>query len=133
MNKEAKVLLVCIVLFSTITAAQFVAAFVAHSLTLLADCGAMTADVVTYMLNFYAEVSPNKSHDRARVCYVNSVCLCMCARAYECVCALCLSPSLFFPGVGKTAREHSLRICSRFGGLRGYGLRCGYLHAQLLR
>lgn len=89
-TKEAKVLLIFIILFSVITTAQFVAAFIANSLTLLADCGAMTADVITYVVNFTAEIRRGKSSVIAKVG----------VEKYECiemiVCFMVYVPRTFF-------------------------------------
>jgi hypothetical protein len=67
LTQNGKILLVAIVLFGAITAAQFAAAFIANSLALLADCGAMLADVITYVFNFLAECRPKRSHVRGKV------------------------------------------------------------------
>lgn len=68
LTQNGKILLVAIVLFGTITTAQFAAAFIANSLALLADCGSMLADVITYVFNFLAECRPNRSHVKGKVC-----------------------------------------------------------------
>jgi len=46
-----------IILFVTITVAQYIGAFVSKSLALFGDSATMTIDVVTYIMNLYAEVS----------------------------------------------------------------------------
>ena len=51
-------------LFATITSAQFGAAFIAHSLALLGDCGSMTVDTVSYAANLWAECVETEQQQR---------------------------------------------------------------------
>ena len=57
-SDHAKVLLLAIGAFGTITISQTVAAVVANSLALLGDCASMGVDTLTYCGNLYAEVVP---------------------------------------------------------------------------
>jgi Co/Zn/Cd efflux system component len=50
-----QVLVVAIMAFGSITAAQTVAALMANSLALLGDCASMGVDTLTYVGNLYAE------------------------------------------------------------------------------
>lgn len=52
---NSKILTVVIILFGSITAAQFVASLAAGSDALLVDCGSMLVDTCTYALNLCAE------------------------------------------------------------------------------
>ncbi|CAK8996574.1 unnamed protein product [Durusdinium trenchii] len=52
---NSKVLAVVILLFGSITAAQFLAAIAAGSDALLVDCGSMLVDTCTYLVNLCAE------------------------------------------------------------------------------
>jgi Co/Zn/Cd efflux system component len=54
-------LLVMFILFSLITTTQYVAAIVAHSLALKADCVSMAVDAVSYLFNMVAECQENRS------------------------------------------------------------------------
>ena len=60
-SPNAKVLIVAIVAFASITVAQTVAAVFANSLALLGDCASMGVDTLTYCGNLYAEVVPQGS------------------------------------------------------------------------
>jgi len=57
-NANIKILLVCGLLFATITSAQFVAAFVSNSNALLVDCYSMLVDTMSYGINLVAECRP---------------------------------------------------------------------------
>ena len=54
--ENAKALIVAIILFTTITAVQFVAAIVSNSDALLVDCASMLVDAMTYVFNLHAEI-----------------------------------------------------------------------------
>ncbi len=60
-SSNAKVLIVAICAFGSITVAQTVAAVFANSLALLGDCASMAVDTLTYCGNLYAEVVPQGS------------------------------------------------------------------------
>merc|ERR1719319_966396 len=65
--RDAWTLLFTLVLFGTITAAQFVGAIVARSLALLGDCASMLVDTLTYAANLKAEiqvVNPNRERNQ---------------------------------------------------------------------
>ena len=53
--EKAKALTVAIILFTLITAVQFVAALVSNSDALLVDCASMFVDAMTYVFNLVAE------------------------------------------------------------------------------
>jgi len=58
LTNNAKMLLLACCLFSVITASQYVAAMVAHSLALAADCASMLADALSFLGNLLAECAP---------------------------------------------------------------------------
>ena len=58
LTNNAKMLLLACCLFSFITASQYVAAMVAHSLALAADCASMLADALSFLGNLLAECAP---------------------------------------------------------------------------
>lgn len=60
-----RVLLVTAMLFLTITIAQTVAADIARSEALLADCGSMAVDALTYFLNIFVECLEGRRGHRA--------------------------------------------------------------------
>jgi len=53
-NRQVAIMLTML-LFAAITAAQFGAALIAHSLALLGDCGSMAVDTISYAVNLWAE------------------------------------------------------------------------------
>lgn len=59
-----RVLLITAALFAVITLAQLVAAEIAHSEALMADCVAMSVDVLTYFLHIFVELRKGKSMHR---------------------------------------------------------------------
>jgi len=61
MSGNSKSLLVMFILFSLITATQYVAAIVAHSLALQADCASMAVDAISYLFNMAAECQADRS------------------------------------------------------------------------
>jgi Co/Zn/Cd efflux system component len=63
LSGNGKSLLVMFILFSTITATQYYAAILAHSVALKADCASMAVDAVSYLGNMVAECT---SHKRCR-------------------------------------------------------------------
>lgn len=58
LSNNAKVLLLACCLFSCITVSQYVAALMAHSLALAADCASMLADALSFLGNLLAECAP---------------------------------------------------------------------------
>eukprot|EP00494_Astrolonche_serrata_P028333 UN28599 len=54
-----RTLLLVFILFASITAAQFVAALIANSLSLLGDCASMLVDTLSYFANIFAECGEN--------------------------------------------------------------------------
>lgn len=58
---RARAIFLTLVLFASITLAQFVGAWIAGSLALLIDAASMLVDVLTYMGNLWAECSPGRS------------------------------------------------------------------------
>jgi len=64
LTKRQRGIFVTMLLFATITSAQFGAAYIAKSLALLADCGSMTIDTVSYAVNLYAECVDSKYQER---------------------------------------------------------------------
>ena len=70
-NGNVKVLILTAFLFGLITAVQWVfGGIVTHSSALLADCHCMLVDALTYFLNIWVELSPERLrtplHSRAR-------------------------------------------------------------------
>lgn len=57
-------IVVTMVLFATITSAQFGAAIIANSLALLGDCGSMLVDTFSYGANLWAECVESKKRER---------------------------------------------------------------------
>jgi len=57
-------IVVTMVLFATITSAQFGAAIVANSLALMGDCGSMLVDTFSYAANLWAECVESKNKER---------------------------------------------------------------------
>ena len=68
---NTKSLLTMFVLFSAITTTQYVAAVIAHSVALKADCGSMAVDSVSYLFNIVAECHTDR-RGRARLALVMS-------------------------------------------------------------
>lgn len=60
LSGNSKSLLVMFTLFSTITALQYYAAVVAHSVALKADCASMAVDALSYLGNMVAECTSDK-------------------------------------------------------------------------
>jgi Co/Zn/Cd efflux system component len=58
LSNNAKVLLLACCLFSCITVSQYIAALMAHSLALAADCASMLADALSFLGNLLAECAP---------------------------------------------------------------------------
>jgi Co/Zn/Cd efflux system component len=58
LSNNAKVLLLACCLFSCITVSQYIAALMAHSLALAADCASMFADALSFLGNLLAECAP---------------------------------------------------------------------------
>ena len=61
LSGNSKSLLVMFTLFSVITAAQYYAAILAHSVALKADCASMAVDALSYLGNMVAECTLDKS------------------------------------------------------------------------
>lgn len=57
-------IIVTMVLFATITSAQFGAAIAANSLALMGDCGSMLVDTFSYAANLWAECRESKNKER---------------------------------------------------------------------
>jgi len=57
-------IVVTMILFATITSAQFGAAIYAHSLALMGDCGSMLVDTFSYGANLWAECHESKNQER---------------------------------------------------------------------
>jgi len=57
-------IVVTMILFATITSAQFGAAIVANSLALMGDCGSMLVDTFSYGANLWAECRESKNKER---------------------------------------------------------------------
>jgi len=57
-------LIVTLLLFSILTPAQFIAAFIANSLALLGDCASLTVDTASYAFNLWAECIDSKHKER---------------------------------------------------------------------
>ena len=66
LSGNTKSLLVMFFLFTTITAAQWVAGLMAHSLSLQADCASMAVDALSYLGNMVAECRTDQ-RSRARL------------------------------------------------------------------
>ena len=66
LSGNTKSLLVMFFLFTTITAAQWVAGLMAHSLSLQADCASMAVDALSYLGNMIAECRTDQ-RSRARL------------------------------------------------------------------
>ena len=66
LSGNTKSLLVMFFLFTTITAAQWVAGLMAHSLALQADCASMAVDALSYLGNMVAECRTDQ-RSRARL------------------------------------------------------------------
>ena len=60
LSGKCKSLLVMFTLFSLITAAQYYAAVLAHSVALMADCASMAVDALSYLGNMVAECTREK-------------------------------------------------------------------------
>jgi len=63
-NGNIRTLLLTAALFGVITLAQLIAAEIAHSEALMADCVAMGVDVLTYFLHIFIELRKGKSMHR---------------------------------------------------------------------
>jgi len=57
-------IVVTMVLFATITSAQFGAAIIANSLALMGDCGSMLVDTFSYGANLWAECRDSRNKER---------------------------------------------------------------------
>jgi len=64
MTNRQRGIVVTMVLFATITSAQFGAAIIANSLALLGDCGSMLVDTFSYGANLWAECVESKHKER---------------------------------------------------------------------
>jgi len=64
MTNRQRGIVVTMVLFATITSAQFGAAIIANSLALMGDCGSMLVDTFSYAANLWAECRVSKNRER---------------------------------------------------------------------